>query len=339
MANDGVAESGESHLIPRCGGGFELEPGVGHCRLPGLVLRLAGFDLVHTLETSHGFSGQALSAKRRYGCRVVVTVWENLPFNKKRYSDFAFETVRPRVLAEADAFLAVTGRARDALVLEGADPARIHVTPMGVDLERFRPAPADPDLRSRLGLPPDGLVVLSVGAMSPHKGLSVLLHAVKRASLDPGLRRRSFSVLLVGRDVGGARNMVARLGLGHVVRIVDYVPYSEMPALYNVAAIFVLASVPTPTWQDQFGVVLVESLASGTAILASVSGSIPEVVGKGGLLVPWADHEVLDRGLKELLEDQTLGETLGRGGRQRATILFDRRKVAEQIGKVYVSRV
>ena len=193
----------------------------------------------------------------------MVTVWENLPFNQKGYSDFAFETVRPRVLAEADAFLAVTGRARDALVLEGADPARIHVIPMGVDLERFRPAPADPDLRSRLGLPPDGLVVLFVGAMSPHKGLSVLLHAVKRVPLDPGLRRTSFSVLLVGRVVGGARNMVARLGLGHVVRIVDDVPCSEVPVLYNLAAIFVFASVPTPTWQEQFAIVLVEAWPPG----------------------------------------------------------------------------
>ena len=316
--------------------GARLSYGEGRY-LPGLSSRLAGFDLVHTVETAHGFSGQALDAKRRYGCRVVVTVWENIPFNRKGYSDFAFGTIRPRVLAEADAFHAVTERARDALILEGADPSRVHIIPLGVDMDRFRPAPPQAGLTERLGLPADRLVVLSVGTMSVHKGIATLLHAVKRASMDPDLRKIGFVLVLVGRDVGGVRNLVANLGLADLVCIVDYVPYPDMPALYNLAAISVLPSVPTPTWQEQFGMVLVESLASGTPILASSSGCIPEVVNEAGLLVPSADHVALYRGLKELLLDPGRRETLGRLGRQRAKMHFDCNIVAERIGKLYAS--
>lgn len=305
--------------------------------LPGLVDRLRGFDIVHTVETSHGFSGQAIEAKRRFGCRVVVTVWENIPFNRKRYSAYAFDVVRRRVLEGADAFVAITERAREALLLEGADAARIRVIPMGVDLDRFRPTPPPPMLRRRLGLPDDHDVVLSVGSMSDAKGLPVLLNAVLRARLDPEVRRTPFVVVLVGRDIGGARRAIARLGLDDTVTVVDYVAYADMPGLYNLASVHVLPSVPTPIWQEQFGMALVESLASGTPVVTTTSGSIPEVVGDAGVVVPAADHLALYQALKTLLLDPAKRAALGRAGRHRAEALFDRHAVGKQLQAVYES--
>jgi starch synthase len=266
-----------------------------------------------------------------------VTVWENIPFNRKQYSRYAFETIRRRVLDEADAFLAVTERARDALLLEGANPDRIRIIPMGVDLERFRPAPGSLELRQSLGLPEDDAMVLSVGAMSYAKGLTFLLHAVARARRDAELSTVRFSLVLVGRDVGGARPEIARLGLSSIVKIVPYVPYSKMPDLYNLASVHVLASVPTPTWQEQFGMALIESLASGTPVLTTMSGSIPEVVGEAAVLVPPADHVALYRGLKGLLLDPMRRQRLSQAGRQRAKALFDRHAVAKQIRALYES--
>jgi alpha-maltose-1-phosphate synthase len=303
--------------------------------LPGLVARLRDFDIVHTVETAHAFSGQALEAARRFGCRVVVTVWENIPFNRKRYSRHAYRDVRPRVLREADAFLAVTERAREALLLEGAEPARIRVIPMGVDLDRFRPAPIDPALRSRLGLREGDLVVLAVGAMSPAKGVATLLHAVARMRLDPDARRIPFVLVLVGRDVAGARRMVRDLDLAGSVRVIDQLPYADMPALYNLAAVHVLPSVPTPTWQEQLGMVLLESLASGTAVLSTTSGSIPEVVGDAGVLVAAADHVSLYHALKTLLLEPDRRAALGSAGRRRAEALFDIQRVAKRITGLY----
>jgi glycosyltransferase involved in cell wall biosynthesis len=301
------------------------------------VSTLAGFDLVHTVETCHGFSDQALTAKQRFGCRVVVTVWENLPFNRKGYSRYAFRQIRPRVLAGADAFLAVTERAREALILEGVDPGRIRVIPMGVDLERFRPARPVAGWRQSLGLPDDAAVLLSVGTMSAAKGLPFLLQAIKRACLDSELHGIRFALVLVGRDLGMARTMVGQMGLERVVHIVGYVPYDDMPALYNLAAIHVLPSVPTPTWQEQFGMVLVESLASGTPVLSTTSGSIAEIVGEAGVLVPPANHVILYRELKHLLLDPARRQELSRLGRRRAELLFDRSVVAKQIGDLYAS--
>ena len=303
--------------------------------LPGLVERLREFEVVHTVETAHAFSAQAIEAKRRFGVRVVVTVWENIPFNRKRYSSYAFDVLRPRVLRDADAFVAITERAREALVLEGAPAARVHVIPMGVDVERFRPAPPSAALRRDLNLPDDHEVVLAVGAMTHAKGLTFLLHAVARARMDAELRRVPFVTVLVGRDVDGARRAIRRLGLDAAVRVVDYVRYRDIPALYNLAALHVLPSVPTPTWQEQFGMVLVESLASGTPVVSTTSGSISEVVGDAGVLVPPADHVALYHGLKTLLLDPAKRAALGAAGRRRAEALFDHRVVAKQIRTVY----
>lgn len=83
--------------------------------------------------------------------------------------------------------------------------------------------------------------------------------------------------------------------------------------------------------------VLVESLACGTPVLSTTSGSIPEIVGEAGVLVPPADHVALYLALKGLLLDPVRREELGRMGRRRAEARFDRRLVAKQIGEAYAS--
>ena len=78
------------------------------------------------------------------------------------------------------------------------------------------------------------------------------------------------------------------------------VPYDEMPDLYREASCMVLASTPIPFWEEQFGMVLAEAMASGTPIVAAASGAIPEVVGDGADLVAPGDWmgmaEALARG-------------------------------------------
>jgi glycosyltransferase involved in cell wall biosynthesis len=62
------------------------------------------------------------------------------------------------------------------------------------------------------------------------------------------------------------------------------VPYDDMPALYLSASGMVLASLPRPGWEEQFGMVLAEAMASGTFVVAARSGAVSEVVGSEGLL-------------------------------------------------------
>jgi glycosyltransferase involved in cell wall biosynthesis len=83
------------------------------------------------------------------------------------------------------------------------------------------------------------------------------------------------------------------LGLADRVEI-RAVPYDEMPSVFASASCVVLASLPIPTWEEQFGMVLAEAMAAGTPIVASSSGAIPEVLaGSGAALFSPGDWAAL----------------------------------------------
>ncbi len=93
-------------------------------RLPGerylrLAPHLRGADIVHSQELGYWYSDQAARLRESLGFRLVLTVWETLPF-LDAYRNVRTRPYRRRVLAATDLFLAASERARDALLLEGA---------------------------------------------------------------------------------------------------------------------------------------------------------------------------------------------------------------------------
>ncbi|HVW18896.1 MAG TPA: glycosyltransferase family 4 protein, partial [Solirubrobacteraceae bacterium] len=108
-------------------------------RYLGLRRALAGTDVVHSAEISPWFAVQPARLKRRLGFRLVLTVWETLPF-VDAYRNVRTRAYRREVLAAADLLLPTTSRAADALALEGVDAARVELCPPGVDVDRFAPA-------------------------------------------------------------------------------------------------------------------------------------------------------------------------------------------------------
>jgi len=73
------------------------------------------------------------------------------------------------------------------------------------------------------------------------------------------------------------------------------VPHAEMPSIFASASCVVLASLPIPLWEEQFGMVLAEALAAGAPIIASTSGAIPEVLGESAQLFAPGDWVALAR--------------------------------------------
>jgi glycosyltransferase involved in cell wall biosynthesis len=239
-------------------------------RYLGLEERLRGADIVHAAELGYWFAWQAARLKARLGYRLVLTCWETIPF-ADAYRNIRTRRYRRDVLAAADLFLATTDRARQALLVEGADPARIAVAPPGIDVDRFGAA--------RQAAPQEGRLVLSVGRLVWEKGHQDVLRALAL------LRRRGegedLRVLIVGS--GGEerrlRGVIADLGLQDRVELRGTLPYDELPGVYASAACLVLASLPTPYWEEQFGMVLAEAMAAHLPLVVSTSGAIPEVAG------------------------------------------------------------
>ena len=258
-------------------------------RYLGTEKHLAGADIVHAAELGYWFSWQAARLRERLGFKLVLTVWETLPF-LDAYRNVRTRRYRREVLEATDLFLAVTERARDALLLEGAPPERVQVSGPGIDVERFAAArepspPAD-----------GGHLILSVGRLVWEKGHQDLLRALAELRRSG---RDDVRAVIVGQgpEEKRLRRVASDLGLDRVVTFEGGVPYERMASWYAQASCLVLASIPVPFWEEQFGMVLIEAMAAHLPIVAASSGAIPEVVGESGTLFSPGDW----RGLADVL--------------------------------------
>jgi glycosyltransferase involved in cell wall biosynthesis len=262
---------------------------------------LAGADVGHAAEIGPWFAAQAARAKRRLPFKLVLTVWETIAW-REAYRWPRERRYRRAVLPAADLFLPTTERARQGLLLEGVDPGRMEVCPPGIELAHFaRPAGGGRGA---------GHEILSAGRLVWEKGHQDVLRAF--AALRGGLvgpPRDDVRLRIVGDGPERKRleRYAADLGVAEHVTFVPKVRYEEMPQVYANASCLVLASLPTRTWEEQFGMVLVEALAAGTPVVAASSGAIPEVVGDAAeLFTPgvWL-------GLARVLDGGPLGPSAG----------------------------
>lgn len=305
-------------------------------RMFGLEKELADKDILHAAETYNGYSYQCARVRRGTGKKMVLTVWENIPFQSLRaFRGVASnERIYEFIKENTDVFIAVTGRARKALQVEGVPEEKIRTVPVGIDVARFKPA-RDPAMREELGIADGEFALLFVGRLTPEKGVYDLLHAMKLMALDRGMDGVRVVLAGAGPEREGIVRRARKLGVEGRLRLAGNFSYGAMPRLYNAADAFVLPSIPVHFWQEQFGMVLLEAMASGLPVVATASGSIPEVVGDAGILVQPGDPVSIAGAVERLAGDAALRGALGARARSRAESEFDTAKVAGQIEAVY----
>ena len=316
-----------------------LPPGrLGHtlARVPGdryLSPREAfeGADIVHSQDLGFWYSMQAAKYREELGYRLVLTVWETIPF-LDAYRNVRTRPYRRRVLDGTDLFLATTERARAALLLEGARPDRVEVVPPGVDDELFRSAapPASP--------PPEHLIV-SAGRLVWEKGHQDLLRAVAALrrgvvpDVDAGTPLPRILIAGAGPEEARLRRHADELGIADRVELREELPYAEMPALYARASCLVLGSLPVWFWEEQFGMVLAEAAAAGLSVIAAASGAIPEVLrGEAPTFAP-GDWLELARLLASGPLSRPPAERVAYGGELAS--LYSGRAYAERLATAY----
>lgn len=264
----------------------EVVTGVLGDRYMSAEKAFASADIVHAAELCFWFAADASRRRKRHGFRLVQTVWETLPM-LVAYRNRHARRFRERVLAETDLFLPATERAALALELEGVARERMIVCPPGIDTSRF--------VATAGAQPPSEHIIVSPGRLVWEKGhqdvlraLALLHRGIVRTPAGEVVRPR---LLMIGAGAERKRLLAhaADLGLSDAVEIRS-VPYDEMPTVFANASAMVLASqatanayyhpfdVPHAFWEEQFGLVLAEAMASGLAIVSTTSGAIPEVV-------------------------------------------------------------
>jgi glycosyltransferase involved in cell wall biosynthesis len=225
------------------------------------------------------------------------------------------------------------------LIYEGVPEEKITVIPAGVDLERFKPRPKDKEILEKLGLDQKDFVILFVGVLNIYKGIYELVYAAKRLFLDKDLDfvKEHLRLVLVGSgdEEQRIKKLVKKLGISEFFVFAGHQPYMQIHRFYSIADVFTLPSKPIETWQEQFGMVFIEAMASGLPIVSTLCGSIPEVLGDAAVLVQSADAYSLYQGLKKIITNDELRAGLRLRARKRAEENFDPEEIAGKIIEVY----
>jgi glycosyltransferase involved in cell wall biosynthesis/2-polyprenyl-3-methyl-5-hydroxy-6-metoxy-1,4-benzoquinol methylase len=304
--------------------------------MKGLEFELFDKDIIYTADITWMFTSQAVIAKHKFGKKVIALEWENIPFAHEENE--IIREIKQLNRNLVDVFVAVTKRAKDALLLEGVPEDKIVVIPMGIDTGRFRPdKETGKKIRKDLGITEEEKVVLFTGRMVWEKGIYDLVHAAKLVTLDKSIKTLPLRFMVVGRgpEAQEIKKIVNRLCMNNIFLFIESHPYHQMHEIYNMADIFVLPSIATRTWKEQFGMVLAEAMACGVPVISTVSGSIDEVVADAGLLVQPNDPTELSAAIIKLLKDDALRNALRIKGRERAVREYDSKKIAGMFASLF----
>lgn len=219
---------------------------------------------------------------------------------------------------------------QEFLAYKGHPAQHSVVIPNGVDGTVFYPCANDAHLaevRNRFGVP-NGRYVFTLSSLAPHKNLKFLLQAWAAV---PNKRSDQWLVVAGGKTTAPAQ-LAAELGfepsLLNQVVLTGFVPDEDLPPLLTGANAFAF-----PSLYEGFGLPVLEAMACGCPILASNAASIPEVVGKAGLLLDPTDVSAWKTALKKCLEaDRSLS---GSDDLIRHAKSFNWNSVAERYIELY----
>ena len=212
---------------------------------------------------------------------------------KKRYVEIPMYRNAPRVITLSRSFA-------DILVEHyGVRPERIRVVPGGFDPRQFLAAPDRTSARLQFGFPLDRPLAVCVRRLQSRMGLENLVEAVS-------ILRTTHPDLLVaiagkGPIAPQLQERISKAGLGGQVRLMGFVSDLDLPAFYSAADFSVVPTVAL----EGFGLIVAESLATGTPVLASRVGALPELLSE---FSPQLLAEPTVDGLAEVLDGVLSGK-------------------------------
>jgi phosphatidylinositol alpha-1,6-mannosyltransferase len=210
------------------------------------------------------------------------------------------------------------------------DPDTVRVVPLGTDPQRFRPGVETAEVRTRYGLKP-GRWMLTVARLTAHKGIDTGLRAL--AELIPSHPDLRYAVVGAGRRHSELEELAAELKVSDKVRFLTNVPDDDLPAIYNLADVYVGVSRLADSNVEGFGISLVEASSCAVPVVAGKSGGIPDAVREGetGLLVDPTDPGEVARAVDAVLSNPSLAGKLGGGGRRAVETHFNWDRVTKDM--------
>jgi glycosyltransferase involved in cell wall biosynthesis len=241
--------------------------------------------------------------------------------SKRRW--YGFVRMQARVARKAGDILTVSESSRRDICADfKVDTERVHVIPLGVDTRLFHPRPV-PRVPGR--------IVAVASADSPVKGVSVLLRAVAKVATE-----RDVQLIVVSKPTPGGptERLAAELSLGDRVNFVHGISDQQLASLLASAEIAVV-----PSLYEGFSLPAVEHMASGTPLVVSRTGALPEVVGDAAVQLPPGDPEALAAALRRLHDSPSERARLGDAAWRRVQERYAWPAVARQTADRYAAAI
>ena len=307
--------------------------------IPQVKKELANFDLVHLHYPFYGVANMIRKWKlRNPHIPLVITYhmdnrspgWLGMYF--KYYSNYWM----PKILATADLLI---GSSFDYIKNSNAAdffkkyPQKWRELPFGVDTERFKPRQKPEALFKKHDLDINIPTLLFVGGMDQahyFKGIPVLLEAAKL------IKKNNFNLQIVLVGEGELKeDFIMRtkiLGLADRIKFVGAINDQELPYYYNMADLTILPSI---NQAEAFGMVLLESYASGVPVIASDLPGVRSVAQEAGIVFPVNDFQALTESIIGYFDEKTDRQFWSQKARQIALDKFSWATITAQLNEYY----
>ncbi len=285
-----------------------------------LLPRRGEFDVIHDNQTL----GYGLLRLVRARMPLVATVHHPCSIDKRleiAHADgfkkrvslrrwYGFTKMQARVVRRLPSVITVSDAAKHDVIREfGIDPHRVRVIHNGVDTELFKPSDADVSIPGR--------IVTTASADVALKGLLFLIEALAKLRTE-----RPAELVVIGKPAEGSAifDAIDRFGVRGAVSFESGIAWDRIVRLYQQAQVAVVSSL-----YEGFSLPAIEAMASGTPLVATEAGALPEVVGRDGnsaVLVPPRDASALAAAIGGLLDDPERRRAIAVGGRERVLARF-----------------
>jgi glycosyltransferase involved in cell wall biosynthesis len=289
------------------------------------LLEIKHFDIVH-LHVPFFFGSEITFFTQKLRSIPLVVTYHHDPILKAPFNviSLAYRYTLSRLFTQAKGvFVTSLDYGNNCNVRKSLNKARLlRELPLGVDISRFNPAIDPLSIRKTFNINQDDTVILFVGGLDrPHyfKGLQYLIAAFAQLST----KERCYLVVVGDGELKPDFIRFAQnLGVIDNTIFAGRVSDKELPPFYAASNFLVL---PSFTMSEAFGLVLLEAMACGKAVIASDIPGVRSVVSpwKNGFLVDPANVEDLSKKMTRLIEDPQLSRKLGTFGRQRVEAKYN----------------
>jgi len=298
------------------------------------------FDIIHD---NQGL-GYGLLLMKRLKIPVIATIHHPLPIDRQADLEqangsrqrwrirrfYSFIRMQAFVARRLDRIITVSeSSAKDARLMFKVPADKTRVVYNGIDTEIY-------DGNKDAGQGRDGLIMVAntddrkKGVLYLLQALQLLKHDGAKLTIVDDAARHSSYVEDVGPLPSYGSKLVNKLNLDGMVRFTGRLTREQLAQQYGAARIAVV-----PSLYEGFGLPAAEAMASGTPVIATTGGALPEVVGDAGILVPPANAAALAAAIRQLLDDQRVQQRMSEAGKKRVKEQFNWEQAARKTLEVY----